>query len=453
MTRDLAGCDTPFCMIETTRIAERAARFRAHFGFGVAGAKPAPVAGSGDVVGRDWERGNRGETQHQSRPCSGPEGWPEQCKEGGGASGGSLGDVFGHELTGLRLGFRPDAPTVANLPHEVRVVHRQTSKRRGRHVMTNQEGIDHGSKGRIAHDAADYVGRVLRSSEICRTRPSLRAGAEMWDVPHMDDGEKTPLQLAVRRAIERSGKTRDALDRAIQERTGSTGKVLYDIERGKSRNPSMDTLRAIAEVTGRNVGEFATDQAPVSDVVPMRTVDAGETAAVLRLDLSYAMGPGTNLDDSYVEGEPVEFDLSFLRQLTPSPPDRLRIVNGVGDSMLPTLHDREDMIIDLNQRIVNMQDRIWVISLYGAGALKRLRIVGPGRVLVISDNPDVPDQEVDAEDITGRCPLGWIDKAALGEAPVASSRRRSPPEQAGPDTPVCDRGTKARRRHRLAART
>lgn len=131
-----------------------------------------------------------------------------------------------------------------------------------------------------------------------------------------------------------------------------------------------------------------------------RTADGGETAPVLRLNLSYSMGPGTNLDDSYyVESEAVEFDIGFLRTMTISPPSRIRIVDGIGDSMTPTLHDRDLLFVDINQRDLNAQDRIWAVWIYGLGAVKRLRAIGPDKVLVISDNPDVTDQEVNRQDI------------------------------------------------------
>lgn len=174
------------------------------------------------------------------------------------------------------------------------------------------------------------------------------------------------------------------------------------IKSGERQFKGTELLRAYAWLD--EAEQLAGQASTQSDVQPTRSADGGETASVTRLDLSYAMGPGTNLDDSHVEGEAVLFDIGFLRTLTPTPPAMLRIVSGVGDSMLPTIHDREELIIDTAQRVLNMQDRIWAIALFGAGALKRLRAVGKKRVLVISDNPDVPDQEVDASDIaiTGR---------------------------------------------------
>jgi len=170
--------------------------------------------------------------------------------------------------------------------------------------------------------------------------------------------------------------------------------------------PTGAPLARMAELAGVSVHEFVSrswsppGKAIVApDHMPTRSADGGETAKVMRMDLSYAMGPGTNIDEDYIEGEPVELDIGFLRRLTPSAPEMLRIVNGIGDSMQPTIHDSEELILDLGQRRLNMQDRIWAMSLYGVGAVKRLKAIGKDRILVISDNQDVPDQEVSAEDI------------------------------------------------------
>lgn len=130
-----------------------------------------------------------------------------------------------------------------------------------------------------------------------------------------------------------------------------------------------------------------------------RSADSGETAPVTRLDLSYSMGPGTDLDSSYVDGEAFQFDIGFLRSFTITPPDRLRIVDGVGTSMEPTFHDRDLLIVDINQRDLNAQDRVWACWIFGLGAVKRLRAVGPDKVLVMSDNPGVDNQEVRRQDI------------------------------------------------------
>lgn len=123
-----------------------------------------------------------------------------------------------------------------------------------------------------------------------------------------------------------------------------------------------------------------------------------EVVQIQKLDLSLSMGPGT-LIDGYVETELISFDLEFVRQFSRTPSDRLRIVTGVGDSMEPTLYRNDLIVIDTNDRRLSKQDGIYWINLYGAAGIKRLRAIGPNKVLVKSDNPIHGDQEVDANDL------------------------------------------------------
>lgn len=125
---------------------------------------------------------------------------------------------------------------------------------------------------------------------------------------------------------------------------------------------------------------------------------SGDIVTIQKLDLSLSMGPGTLIDD-WVESEPVSFDLAFVRSITRAPTDRLRIVTGIGDSMYPTLNWGDAIMVDTTDRALARQDGIYWINLYGAAGIKCLRTVGPGRVLVKSDNPAVDDQEVSAEDL------------------------------------------------------
>jgi len=137
------------------------------------------------------------------------------------------------------------------------------------------------------------------------------------------------------------------------------------------------------------------------DQPQVKTVDVGETAQVQRMDLSYALGPGTNVDEDYIEGEAVTLDIGFLRTLTPSAPSKLRIVDGIGDSMFPTIHDRDWLILDLGQNDLNLDDRIWAISLNGAGQVKRIQTRGKGQVAIISDNKslNLPERVVDTDEV------------------------------------------------------
>lgn len=136
-----------------------------------------------------------------------------------------------------------------------------------------------------------------------------------------------------------------------------------------------------------------------TDHLPSRSVDAGETVEIIRLDLSLPMGPGATVDD-FVESEPVKFDLGYLRTFTRTPPHRLRLAGGAGDSMFPTLVPNDLVWIDTTQNQLLHADRIYAASINGGAAIKRLRpMAGGRRILVISDNKTVEPYEVDAEEV------------------------------------------------------
>lgn len=131
---------------------------------------------------------------------------------------------------------------------------------------------------------------------------------------------------------------------------------------------------------------------------PPRAASNDDTVEIVQLDLSLSMGPGTLIDD-YVEGRPVRFDLVFIQSITRTTSDRLRLVRGIGDSMYPTLNGGDAIMIDTTQRSLARQDGIYWVSIYGAAGIKRLRSIGPKKVLVVSDNPAVENYEVDANDV------------------------------------------------------
>lgn len=229
--------------------------------------------------------------------------------------------------------------------------------------------------------------------------PSLSHDMLMWDATHMND-ESTPLQQTVREAIEASNQTRDALDAELRKRFKTTGKPLWDIERGKSKRPAADRLRVIETVLGLSRGKLEQIVYPQErlaiepDTPPTRSADSGETVGIIALDLSVSMGPGTIIDD-FVESEPVQFDIALLRAITHSPFDRLRIIRGIGTSMEPTFLSNDQFLIDTTDRGLSRFDGYYWITIDGAHGLKRLRPAGDGMVRVISESPAFNDFTID----------------------------------------------------------
>lgn len=136
----------------------------------------------------------------------------------------------------------------------------------------------------------------------------------------------------------------------------------------------------------------------VSDHAPTRSADAGVTVEVVSLDLSISMGPGTLIEE-FVEEEPVRFDMALLRAITRAPFTSLRVVKGIGDSMEPTLRTADRLLIDTSEKMLSRTHGIYWVDHLGAHGVKRLRPMGQGRVLIMSDNPNVPDYDVDADEM------------------------------------------------------
>lgn len=132
--------------------------------------------------------------------------------------------------------------------------------------------------------------------------------------------------------------------------------------------------------------------------MPPAPANDDDTAEIIALDLSLSMGPGTFIED-FVDGEPVRMSLGFIQAITRTPTDRLRLVKGIGDSMEPTLRTGDQVLVDINERQLSRINGIYWIDYLGMHGIKRLRAAGQGRLHIGSDNPLVPDFEVDAADV------------------------------------------------------
>lgn len=128
------------------------------------------------------------------------------------------------------------------------------------------------------------------------------------------------------------------------------------------------------------------------------TLAAPEIEMVRKVDITYAMGDGSIIED-YPEVDFLPFSLNFLRQFSRGTTDKLFIATGYGDSMEPTLRRDDLVMIDTAQSRIGLADQIWALTYAGAGMIKRLRPLSGGRLLILSDNPNVPSQEVDQDEI------------------------------------------------------
>jgi phage repressor protein C with HTH and peptisase S24 domain len=111
--------------------------------------------------------------------------------------------------------------------------------------------------------------------------------------------------------------------------------------------------------------------------------------AVPRLAVRASAGPGALGEDEGAMGQ-FGFDARWMRGLSTNPAS-LSAIRVQGDSMMPTLSDGDDIMVDRSDGADRLRDGIYVLRIDDALNVKRLAI-NPvrGSVTIHSDNPAYP---------------------------------------------------------------
>ena len=106
------------------------------------------------------------------------------------------------------------------------------------------------------------------------------------------------------------------------------------------------------------------------------------------------------------------FGEGWLRQLKVSQASSLSIIGVVGDSMEPTLHDGDEVMVDLGDAQSRLRDGIYVLRMDGALNVKRIAIEPKGRqISVTSDNPAYPSWHgLDRRNVSVVGRVRWISR-------------------------------------------
>jgi phage repressor protein C with HTH and peptisase S24 domain len=127
------------------------------------------------------------------------------------------------------------------------------------------------------------------------------------------------------------------------------------------------------------------------------------------VDITYSLGGGAVHDD-YVESRMVPFRRDWLDRLTRSGPADVFLTRGQGDSMMPTILDDDDVLVNRADQAVRQQDRIWALGYGELGMIKRVRRLPSGLFQLNSDNPAVTAIEATEDElfVVGR--VIWIGR-------------------------------------------
>lgn len=107
-------------------------------------------------------------------------------------------------------------------------------------------------------------------------------------------------------------------------------------------------------------------------------------------DIAYGLG-GSYVDDHAAQVTIERFPRSFIRQFSKGPIDRLYFAAGIGDSMEPTIHSSDLVLVDRSQDMLRVSDQVWAAAVGEISMVKRVRVLAGGDVLLVSDKPGVSD--------------------------------------------------------------
>ena len=170
----------------------------------------------------------------------------------------------------------------------------------------------------------------------------------------------------------------------LAQKSGISKPMIGDYLSGKSE-PSRSRLIKIAEASKVSLTWLATGEEPLAVANEAKIVDRSHLAMLPVLDVQASAGAGRVVTEEKTLGF-ISFDAAYLRSLNLAIAD-LFTMQGVGESMEPTLRSGEFLLCSKSEHHVQPGDGIFVIRLEGDILVKRLQRL-PGRKIKVSSDND-----------------------------------------------------------------
>ena len=203
----------------------------------------------------------------------------------------------------------------------------------------------------------------------------------------------------IRALVAYSGMTPAAISREIDVAKTTINRPYSGKATARLSGPTLAKLR-------ERFPDFPGWTAEFEERMPFRQVRSKSGSLVIP-DHDLIAVPMATLDDAIAEDlfasgakqEKHIFPRAFIQMFTQSPADLLFFVHGIGDGMEPTFGDRNVLLIDRGNDQIRTNDQIWLVAVNGLGMVKRVRMAD-GKVRLMSDNANIPDQIVATQDLT-----------------------------------------------------
>lgn len=151
------------------------------------------------------------------------------------------------------------------------------------------------------------------------------------------------------------------------------------------------TPKRLAENDRRTLAKyFGVDEQLLGAAEKARDSLLARLVPVPRLEVSASAGHGSFAEQEGAIAH-MAFDPAWLRKITAAPAAELSIIRVQGDSMVPTLNDGDDILVDRSTGGRRLTDGIFVLRLEDTLMVKRFALHPSDDTLTISsDNPAYP---------------------------------------------------------------
>lgn len=200
--------------------------------------------------------------------------------------------------------------------------------------------------------------------------------------------------------------------REVAEQARVNRSFVYDIMRGRSEHPNLEKLDKIARVLKVDRGWLLQGRGAIEGEEPAMDDKADGFVAIPSVEVTASMGGGKILADEVQSGEPYHFKHSWITHSLRANPANLRIMHVEGDSMMPTLHDGDVVLVDVGRALPTPPGIFVLFDGMGLVA-KRLEHIPnsePPQVRIISDNTLYSPYERTAEEISIIGRIRWFGR-------------------------------------------
>ena len=186
----------------------------------------------------------------------------------------------------------------------------------------------------------------------------------------------------------------------LAQEVGVSSSMIGKLARGEARGSTH--LFKIAKAL-KTSPDFLTGEINDPDegayIPPSKEDIASEMGLIEIEEVDLAIGMGSAYSEEFaVQTVSQWMPEKWVRQFTDAPATFLTIARPRGDSMYPTINDRDIVIIDRSRKSIDEQEGIWALFYGGLGMIKRVRALPDGNYKLMADNKQVSDEmAVDGE--------------------------------------------------------